>query len=402
MKPLKSLISLEEGKKILFSHLRPVNRKERVSLTDAYTRVLAEDIIAWMDVPPFSRAAMDGYAVKAKDTYGAKNTKPVLLKVAGSVLAGQFFEGQLKEGECMQIATGSPLPEGADAVVMVEDTEKEGENFVKIYRSLPPGANVSFAGEDIKKGEKVLSRGDFLNPAKIGVLAALGKKEVEVYHKPKVAIIPTGEEIVSPGEKLERGKIYDVNSYTLYCLVKENGCEPVLFPPVKDELNSIKKAVKEALLTDMVIISGGSSVGERDLIQQALLEMGEMLFHGIAVKPGKPTVAFFIEGKIVLGMPGYPTSCLTNGYGFVVPLLREMAHLPPKKEVKVKASLSRRITSTLGRHQYLPVKLENGQAVPVFKESGAITSMSEAEGFIEIPANVDLLEKGDEVEVRLF
>ncbi|MBE0478301.1 molybdenum cofactor biosynthesis protein [Candidatus Aerophobetes bacterium] len=403
MKPLKSLISLEEGKKILFSHIKPVEKVEKLPLTQANKRVLFRDVVASINVPPFNRAAMDGYAVKAHNIYSARSMEPVRLKLAGSISAGEFWEGELKDGECLQIATGAPVPSGVDAVVMVEDTEKDDGNFIKFYRPVYPGANISSAGEDIKKGQKVCLREDLLTPAKVGVLAALGEKEVEVFVKPLVAIIPSGDEIISPGEPLEKGKIYDVNSYTLLALVEENGCRVILKPKLTDNIDDIIKGIENALLADLIIITGGSSVGERDLILEAILQTkGEFLFHGIAVKPGKPTLACLVGEKLVLGMPGYPTSCLTNGYGFVVPLIRKLSHLPPKKEMLIKAPLSRRITSTLGRHQFLPVKLTNGWVVPVFKESGAITSMSEAEGYIEIPANVDLLERGDEVEVKLF
>ena len=402
MRPLKSLISWEEGKEILFSHLRPVKRTEKLPLTRANGRVVAKDIVASINVPPFNRAAMDGYAVQAEDTYPARSMKPVRMKLTGFVPAGTFSNKDVLSGTCIQIATGSPLPPGADAVVMVEDTEKEEEDVIRCYRPVHPGANVSSAGGDIEEGQTVLNLGDMLTPAKVGVLAALGEKEVEVFVRPRVVILSSGEEIVTPGELLERGKIYDVNSFTLSALVEENGCEPLLAPRVRDDVTSIVEGLKGAFSGDLTIITGGSSVGERDLIREAILQMGEILFHGIAVKPGKPTLASLINGKLVLGMPGYPTSCLTNGYGFLVPMLRYLAHLPPKKERTARVPISRRITSTLGRHQFLPVKIDRGQAIPVFKESGAITSMSEAEGYIEIPANVDMLEKGDEVEVKFF
>jgi len=402
MKPLKSLISLEECKEVLFSLVQPIKRTERVPIVKAGGRVIAEDVIAPLNVPPFVRAAMDGYAVKAEDTFSAKTLNPVKLKLVDSVLPGNFSRKVLKKGECIQIATGSPLPSGADAVVMVEDTEKEGE-VIKVYKPVHPGENVSSAGTDIQKGQKVISRREFLTPAKVGVLASLGITQVEVFAKPEVAIISSGNEIISPGETLTEGKIYDVNSYTLFALVEENGCRGIILPKMEDEVENITQRIKEALSYDLVIITGGSSVGEKDLMLEALSRIeGKILFHGIAVKPGKPTLASSVGEKIILCMPGYPTSCLTNGYGLLVPLLRKLAHFPKKREVTLKLPISRRVTSTLGRHQFLPVKIVNGKVVPVFKESGAITSMSEAEGYIEIPANVDLLEKGDEVEVKLF
>jgi len=217
-----------------------------------------------------------------------------------------------------------------------------------------------------------------------------------------VAVIPSGNEIVVPGDPLSPGKIYDINSYTLSALITENGGLPRIFPVMKDTLESVTSTIREALSFDLILISGGSSVGERDMMVEAVERMGEVKFHGIAVKPGKPTLCGIVEGHLVLGMPGYPTSCLTNGYGMLAPALRKMARLRTRSLASVKAPMARRYTSTIGRHQYLPVRLEGGEVHPVFKESGAITSMADAEGYIEIPANVDLVEKGEVVEVLLF
>ncbi|MFN3476088.1 MAG: molybdenum cofactor synthesis domain-containing protein, partial [Candidatus Methylomirabilales bacterium] len=236
----------------------------------------------------------------------------------------------------------------------------------------------------------------------VGVLAALGMQKVEVYHKPRVAVIPSGNEIVPLDEPLSPGKIYDVNSYTLSALIQEHGGIPTIFPIVPDELEKVKDTIEEALAYDLIVLSGGSSVGERDMMVEAVERLGEVKFHGIAVKPGKPTLCGVVEGKLIIGMPGYPTSCLTNGYGFLVPVLRKLARLPLRRPLPVRVPLSRRVVSTIGRHQYLPVRLEGGEAIPAFKESGAITSMALADGWIEIPANVDLVEKGELVDVHLF
>jgi molybdenum cofactor synthesis domain-containing protein len=293
------------------------------------------------------------------------------------------------------------MPAGADAVVMVEDTEVEG-GTVKVYRPVYPGQNASPKGEDIQEGRRVLAPGVILDPSKIGVLAALGRQKVVVYQKPQVAVIPSGNEVVVPGDPLPPGKIYDINSYTLSALVLENGGLPKVFPVMADTLDSIMSTIREALAFDLIVMSGGSSVGERDMMVEAVQRMGEVKFHGIAVKPGKPTLCGIVEGRLVLGMPGYPTSCLTNGYGILAPALRKMARLRGRTVPSLRAPMARRYTSTIGRHQYLPVRLEGGEVVPVFKESGAITSMADAEGYIEIPANVDLVEKGEIVEVLLF
>ncbi|MBI4842402.1 MAG: molybdenum cofactor biosynthesis protein, partial [candidate division NC10 bacterium] len=320
--------------------------------------------------------------------------------------AAEIAEREVTRGTCIQVATGSPIPKGADAVVQVEDTELEGDQGqaekVKIYKPVYPRQNVSPQGEDIQAGREVLSAGTRLDPSKIGVLAALGLTRVPVFARPTVAVIPSGNEIVTPGDPLEPGKIYDINSYTLAALIRETGGIPLLFPIMKDTLEDVRRILCEALACDMTVLSGGSSVGERDVMLEAVESLGEVKFHGIAVKPGKPTLCGVIQGKLVLGMPGYPTSCLTNGYGLLVPVLRRLARLAEPPTSGIQLPMSRRYTSTIGRHQYLPVRVEGGEVVPAFKESGAITSMADAEGYIEIPANVDLVEKGEPVLVKFF
>lgn len=403
MKPMKALISLEEGMRILLDIAQPIHRTERVSLLQASGRVLAEPIVAQADVPPFPRAAMDGYAVIAQDTFGAGNFNPVRLRLIEIVHAADIAQAAVTPGGCIQVATGAPVPPGADAVVQFEDTEVEAETgTVKVYTPVYPRQNISSRGKDIQAGQTVLAAETRLDPSKIGVLAALGFTEVAVVAKPTVAVVPSGNEIVAPGEPLSPGKIYDINSFTLAALVQDVGGVPQLFPIMKDTLEDVRRTLREALACDLVVLSGGSSVGERDVMVEAVESMGETKFHGIAVKPGKPTLCGVIEGKLVLGMPGYPTSCLTNGYGLLAPALRKLAHLPGARTGGVELPMARRYTSTTGRHQYLPVRIEGGEVAPVFKESGAITSMADAEGYIEIPANVDLVEKGERVLVKFF
>ena len=401
MKPMKTLLDLEEGLRIVMDAAQPIERTEHVGLLEAAGRVLAEEICASMDVPPFARAAMDGYAVRAEDTFGAGNFSPKILELIEVIHAGESAHRSVLPGSCIQVATGAPMPDGADAVVMVEDTELDSTK-VKVYKPVYPQQHASPMGEDIPQGRLVLQRGVRLDPSKIGVLAALGLQKVGVYQKPQVAVIPSGNEILMPGEVLSPGKIYDINSYTLSALISENGGLPHIFSIMKDTLESTISTIREALAYDLIVLSGGSSVGERDMILEAVQRMGELKFHGIAVKPGKPTLCGIVEGHLLLGMPGYPTSCLTNGYGILAPALRKMARLSPRSLASLKAPMSRRYTSTIGRHQYLPVRLDAGEVVPAFKESGAITSMADAEGYIEIPANVDLLEKGEVVAVLLF
>jgi molybdenum cofactor synthesis domain-containing protein len=401
MKPFGALIPFEEAKRIVETNIRPITRVETVSIDDASGRVLAEDMVATLSTPPFDRAAMDGYAVKAKDTFNSGQFSPRVLDLVGELHAGETPRTKVNAGECIQIATGAMMPGGADAVVMVEDTEAENSR-VKVFKSAYPGANVGRKGEDIKKGDLVLRQGFVLDAGKIGVLASQGVQQIRVYEKPRVAILPTGEEVGEVGQKLRPGQVYDINSHTIASVVKANGGIPVRFGTVGDKAEEIKSAITEALKSDLVVISGGSSVGERDLLIDVLQDWGEVLFHGIQVKPGKPTLFAMIEGKPLLGMPGYPTSCLINTYLLLLPAIRKMALLPPRRGETIEAKLSRRVPGSVGRRQFLTVRIDGGEAVPVFKESGAITSIAEADGYIEIAENIDLLEKGEPVTVTLF
>lgn len=401
MRPFKSLISFDEAQRIAFSSVKPIERIERVNAEDASFRVLSSEITAKIDVPPFDRAAMDGYAVLASDTYGAGQFEPKQLMLVGLIHAGEVSNIEISAGNCAQIATGAKIPKGADSVVMIEDTEKVGEK-VRIFKPVYPEANLSKKGSDISNGTTILHKGENLNPSKLGVLTSLGHDEVSVYEKPNIIIIPTGDEVAEIGSELKDGQVYNSNSYALASIVWENGGIPHIMKIVEDDTKSLENALKSSISSDFIVLSGGSSVGERDVLVDVVESLGKVLFHGVQVKPGKPLLLGEIDGKLVLGTPGYPTACLIDGYVFMAPIIRKLAHLPPKKKQKVPSKISRRIVSTLGRQQFLTVKLEKGMAHPVFKESGAITSMAEADGYVEIPANVDLLEKGDDVEVVLF
>lgn len=451
MRPFHSLISYEEAREIINKNITQIERTEEVGLSEALGRVLYEDIKSRVDVPPFNRAAMDGYAVRAEDTFGAGQFNPKILECIDVVHAGEVSDKKVNMGQCIQIATGAPLPVGADAVVMVEDTDKvfisalkqpkvvedtettvsvlrdprreakEGrttalhsvppevakdtekiEEEIQIFKPVYPKRNVSGKSEDIKKGEIILKKGTILNSSRIGVLAAIGTNKVKIFEKPKVAVIPTGNEIAETGTTLKKGQVYDINSYTLSSIVKQNGCIPIVHEIAIDTYNEIKNIIIESLKYDVVVLSGGSSVGERDVLVDVVRDLGEVLFHGVQIKPGKPILCGKIESKLVFGIPGYPTSCMTNAYLFLQPTLRKIARHPLKKENIIRTKISKRVVSTLGRHQFLTVKVEGNLATPVFKESGAITSMANANGYIEIPINVDLIEKGEEVEVKLL
>ncbi len=400
MEPFSLLVSHEEAEELIISNTRAINRIESLSVDSAVGRVLAEDILADRSVPPFDRSAMDGYAVIAQDTFDADHQE-VLLEVDGVIHAGEVSDIEVTRGHCVQIATGSPKPAGADAVVMVEFTEKRGEKIL-ITKPVYPGANISKLGEDIKKGDVVLKKGTFLTPAKIGTLSALGKTDVEVYEKPRVSIIATGKEIVQPGQPLNPGQIYDVNSFTLEAILKNNGAIVQRLPSITDDPQLLREGIEKALESDLVVLSGGSSVGERDLLAGILEDMGQVLFHGVQIKPGKPTLFGLINDKPVFGMPGFPTSCLSNAHIFLVPTIRKMARLPSGAERTMRAKMGKRIVSSSGRKQFLTVKIEDGVAYPVFKHSGAITSMAQADGYVMLPVNLDVIEEGQEIEVIIL
>jgi molybdopterin molybdotransferase len=401
MKPIKETIPLEEARQLIADACRPIDRTERVRLVDANGRVAAVDVQSARDVPPFTRAGMDGFAVRAEDTFGASRYEPKTLRVIDKVYTGQVPTRSVEAGTAIEIATGAPMPQGADAVVMVEETEQADGN-VRVLTPVYPRQNVGRQGADIVVGQTVIARGNVLNPSRIGALAALGVGDVEVYAKPTVAILSTGNEIADPGQELQPGQIYDINKFTLSTIIQEHGGMPMPFSTAQDTIDALERAIDACASCDVLVFSGGSSVGERDLILDVIGRKGEIVFHGIAVKPGKPTVFGTIDGKPMFGMPGYPTSCLSNAYLLLVPALRAMARLQPRHTATVSLPLGQRIVSTTGRHQFYTVKIVDGQAMPAFKASGDITSMSQADGYIEIPAQTDIAEKGEVVDVKLF
>ena len=403
MRPFTATIPLEEAQQRLREAARPVARVETVPLEHLAGRVLADDVVARTNVPPFARAMMDGYAVRADDTVGATPDTPRELSVIGRVFTGEVFTGHVGAGEAVEIATGAPLPGGATAVVMVEDTTPGATTDRVIVRGrVGPGQHVGRAGADIAHGEEVLRAGDHLLPARVGVLAALGLREASVYARPRVAIVSTGNEVVPPGTPLRPGQIHDVNRTTLGAIVAEHGGEPAPLAVAADTLDALHDALAETAGCDAIVFSGGSSVGDRDLLIDLLHGRGEVIFHGVATRPGKPTAFGRIDGVPVFGMPGNPTSCLTNAYVMLVPFLRALAHLPPFRPQVVRVPLARRVTSAPGRTQFYTVRLLDGLAEPAFKASSDITSMAHADGYVEIAAEVTALEAGSLVDVVLF
>ena len=402
-RPFRGTIPLEDARAIIERTVTPIGRIEWLQLHELNGRVLAHDIVAASDVPAFNRAAMDGYALRAEDTAGATRETPVALSCIEQVFSGQVPKHQVGTFTCTEIATGAPMPPGADAVVMVEQTDGAPVGGqVEIYATVQPGQHVGRQGADIRAGEQVLRAGVELNASRIGALAALGFSAVQCYERPRVAVLATGNEIVEPGHPLGRGQVYDINSFTVSAAVEEHGGVAVRFPAAGDTLAALNRAIEQCLGADIIVFTGGSSVGERDLLIDALAARGEVLFHGISVKPGKPTAFGTVAGKPLFGLPGYPTSCLTNAYILLVPALRAMARLAPHAVRSIRVPLSHRVVSVADRYQIYTVRIVDGTAVPAFKASGDITSMSQADGYIEIPTTTAVVEAGTDVEVKLF
>jgi molybdopterin molybdotransferase len=401
MRPLEKLVSLEEALRAIDKASRPTDRTEEVPIWSASGRVLAEDIRAGIEVPSFTRSAMDGYAVRCADVKSASAGSPAMLKVIGKIFAGSVAKKPVKPGQCSEIATGGMLPEGADAVVKVEDTSDKTKGSVSVFSPASKGENIISAGSDIAKGARIVGKGDLLSPAKVGSIAAIGVDSVKCYGRPSVVVMPTGDEVVRPGEKLKPGQVYDVNTFTLKSAAMSFGAEVDVREIVGDSKESLMDAIGSEA-ADMIIFSGGSSVGEKDLIVDAVSELGKVIFHGVSIRPGKPTLLGKVGSSLILGMPGHPTSCLSNAYIFLEPMINKIGRYPISRRATVSAKLSADAHLAEGRSTVLPVRLDGGKAVPVFKESSAITSMSNADGYAIVPPSGRLLKKGTAVTVTLF
>ena len=397
----ESVLPFDQALAIVIGAATPIERVVTVPLSDADGRVSARAVTAIHDVPAFDRAAMDGYAVVADDTAGATPSTPRALRLVGGVFTGDMPARGVTSGECMEIATGAPLPAGTTAVVMVEDTSKDGEQ-VRVLAAVRAGQNIGRRGADITAGRPVVSSGDVLTPSRVGAIAAVGAATVDVFDRPTVAVLSTGNEVVQPGVTLREGQVHDINQFTISAVVRRHGGVPHPLPPAGDTLEALHAALDAGLTSDVIVFSGGSSVGGRDLMVDLVSARGEVMFHGIAVKPGKPTLFGRVGRTLVFGMPGYPTSCLSNAYMLLLPLVRAMARLPSWTPQRVTLPLARRVISTPTRHQFYTVRIIGDRAEPAFKASGDITSMANADGYFEIPVGIDLVEEGAPVTVTLF
>ena len=385
---------------------------ESVPLTRALTRVLAHDVVAAVDAPPFDRSNVDGFALHAADTVGAGDTTPKIFRLNAEVIAcGDSPKLTVERGTATAIATGGVMPRGADAVVMIEHTEltSDGAPSLELRRAAAPGQFVSYAGSDIARGETLLRRGMRIGSREIGVLAACGLAAVEVVRRPKVAVLSTGNELVAPGSPLKSAGVYDSNSAIIAAAISEAGGEPLSFAAFPDDAASLEKAMRQALAkSDLVVVSGGTSKGAGDLSHEVVLRLGPpgILVHGVALKPGKPLCLGVVGDKPIVVLPGFPTSAIFTFHAFVAPIIRARAGLPSEDARKLIAHVPVRVASELGRKEFVLVSLidtDNGiVAFPTGKGSGAVTSFSQADGFLEIDALASALDAGTSAQVTLI
>jgi len=409
-KIFRDLQSLEKANSSFWAaYQERIQAVEKIALERALGRVLAEDVFSGIDVPGFDRAAMDGFAVTAANTFGADEQHPVRLKVVADVEAGDSAGYSALAGEALEIATGAPMPKGTDAEVMVEYTKRNGSE-VLVYRSVSPGENVTGAGSDIMTGELLLRKSERITPREVGLLAAIGLSQVSVFKKPRVAVFSSGNELIKPGDSLRFAKIYDVNGPAVSAAVAECGGEPQFLGILPDNYAAVKDSLDSALRdADIVISSGSTSSGPGDLFYRAVDDLGDpgVIVHGLTLKPGKPALLGIVRGKPIFGLPGYPTSALMIFHMLVAPIIRRLANAPEVAPVKVSAISPMKFFKARGRRELLPVQLITQQqgeliAYPMQGGSGAVSSFSMADGFADLPATQEYVDEGERMEIQLF
>jgi len=402
------LVDLKEALRKIFEYAQPSPPGvEEVDLRNALGRVLAEDVYAPIDYPPFDRSEVDGYAVKSSNIAGAEEWSPIELRVAGFVGVGHEPKIEVVDGIAVEIATGAPIPRGADAVVMEEYCERCGDR-IRVRKSVAPRENIHIAGTDISRGVLILAKGTRIGYSEVAVLAALGVGRVKVFRKPKVAVFSTGDELVEPGKPLERiGLVYDVNRFSVSALLKALGAEPHPMGVLPDDVGTIARAIEEATKNhDLVVVSGGTSAGLGDVVYRALERVGKVLFHGLKTKPGKPTLAAIVNGKLIIALPGFPFSAMAVALHLLKPVINAMCGLADREEVAVRAKLVKRVWKPLDRALFLPVvvKERNGEilAYPVPFRSGSVSPLLIADGIAVVEERSDYVDKGSYVEVELL
>ena len=410
-----TLLPPDEARDKLLAHLSsPKSDSDSIDILHALGRVTAEDIVGPHTLPDFQRTTVDGYAVCAKDTFGATDSLPAYLNLIGEVPMGDSPSFEIGAGQCALIHTGGMLPKGADAVVMLEYTQHiDGAEEIEVFKSVADGENIIHIGEDVAQGQVVIPKGTVLRPAEIGGLTALGFMNLRVVKKIGVGLISTGDEVIEPSQTLRPGQVRDINSYTLGALVEKTGGATKRYGIIADQFSALKEAAAQALSEcDVVIITAGSSASTRDMTAEVIRQLGEpgVLVHGINTRPGKPTILGVCSGKAVIGLPGNPVSALVNGYLFVVPVIEKMLGMLPKPRASVRAMLTVNLPSQAGREDWWPVKLivnrESStvtyKAEPIFGKSNLIFTLASADGLLRIHPDATGLSAGETVEVVLI
>jgi molybdopterin molybdotransferase len=403
MRPFGRLLPADEALARLLAATVPVGRRETVPVEEALGRRVARPVVARHAVPPFRRASWDGYAVQCRSTGGASVDRPVGLRLAGEVYAETPSRRRLEPGTAVAIATGGPLPPGADGVVIFEDVRVESGEVV-VSAPVRVGDRIAEVGDDFPKGSRLAQRDDLLTPARLGAIAAAGIPTVEVWGRPRVAIVPNGNELRRPGEPLPFGAIHESNNAALAALARGFGAEVTTHDPIPDDEGAIEAVVRRAARgVDLLLVTGGSSVGEHDYLPAIFPRLGRLLFHGIAVRPGKPTLAVRAGPTLVVGMPGHPTSCLANGLWLIAPVLARLAHAAPDpwSERSVVLSEPYEVPSS-GFATVVPLEVRGTRARPTFRTSSSITSLLPANAFVLLPPHRAALRKGDIVTAKLL
>jgi len=375
---------------------------EPVPLADALHRILAQDIVADVDIPGFTRSVVDGYAVRAAETVGSSDAIPSMFTLRGRIAMGMSAGMNLQPGECIYVPTGGDLPDGADAVVMIEHAEQIGDEIL-VKKSVAYGENVLLYNEDFSKGEPVLRMGKRLSAQDIGVLAAAGCKVVPVARMPKIGILSTGNELVPVSVRPHAGQVRDVNSYVIAAAVRDWGCFPVFYGIIRDEREALSTGISRATAEcDVVLISGGSSKDERDMVSAIIEERGKVLIHGIAIAPGKPTIIGKCNGRPVIGLPGHPASAFIVLIAIVRHLITAITGETDSSVRTLQATLDQNVPSAKGREDYVRVAVKNGIATPLFGKSGLLNTLVKSTGVVRVPAESEGLETGTRVEVILW
>ena len=403
MRPFGRLLPLPTAQRRTWAAIRPVTEAERVPLGEGLGRVAARDVRAPRSVPEFARATWDGYALRSRDTRRASEKSPCVLEVVGDVFAEGRYRRSLRVGEAVAIATGGALPPGADTVAIFEESNFR-EGTIALTRPRAPRERVARPGDDFPRGTLLVRRGSVLDAAALGAIGATGAGSVSVFRRPIVGLLPNGNELLPLGAPRRRGAIYEINNLTLGALVTAAGCRPRPMLPIRDDEAALTRAIRQGIdETDLLIVTGGSSVGEHDHLPTIFPKLGRLLYHGIAVRPGKPTLAAVVDGRLVLGMPGHPTSCLANGFWLLLPALRRLAQLPGPGFAPAQAKIVGTVPVPNPRlATIVPLHVERGLARPTFRDSSAITSLAGANAFTILPPGAPRVRPGTSLEVQLL